>query len=100
MDYMKFVDYHRATGADISIGCLPVDEKRASDFGLMKIDEQGRIVEFAEKPKGAALQAMKVDTTVLGECGPGGGGMRGISLCVVCLLRIWEGIICLGHNMC
>ena len=25
------------------------------------------IIEFAEKPKGAALEAMKVDTTVLGE---------------------------------
>lgn len=32
----------------------------------MKIDETGRIIEFAEKPKGDALQAMKVDTTVLG----------------------------------
>ena len=66
MDYMAFVDHHRATGADITIGCLPVGAKRASDFGLMKIDETGRITEFAEKPKGAALEAMAVDTTVLG----------------------------------
>ena len=66
MDYMKFVDHHRATGADITIGCLPCDEARASDFGLMKVDGDGRIVEFAEKPKGDALRAMRVDTTVLG----------------------------------
>jgi glucose-1-phosphate adenylyltransferase len=66
MDYMKFVDHHRATGADITIGCLPCDEARASDFGLMKINAEGRIVEFAEKPKGEALRAMQVDTTVLG----------------------------------
>lgn len=66
MDYMKFVDHHRATGADITIGCLPMDDSRASDFGLMKIDDTGRIIEFAEKPKGAALKAMEVDTTVLG----------------------------------
>eukprot|EP00887_Chlorella_sp_A99_P007300 scaffold2.g7300.t1 len=66
MDYGRFVDHHRATGADITIGCLPMDERRASDFGLMKIDGSGRIVEFAEKPKGAALEAMKVDTTILG----------------------------------
>lgn len=66
MDYMAFVDHHRATGADITIGCLPVGAKRASDFGLMKIDDTGRITEFAEKPKGAALEAMAVDTTVLG----------------------------------
>jgi hypothetical protein len=32
----------------------------------MKIDGSGRIVDFAEKPKGAALDAMRVDTTVLG----------------------------------
>ena len=66
MDYMRFVDHHRATNADVTIGCLPMDDSRASDFGLMKIDESGRIVEFAEKPKGDALKAMAVDTTVLG----------------------------------
>jgi glucose-1-phosphate adenylyltransferase len=43
-----------------------MDEKRASDFGLMKIDEQGRIVDFSEKPQGDALKAMQVDTTTLG----------------------------------
>ena len=66
MDYMKFVDHHRATNADVTIGCLPMDDSRASDFGLMKIDDNGRIIEFAEKPKGDALKAMAVDTTVLG----------------------------------
>lgn len=66
MDYMKFVEAHRASNADISIGCLPVDHTRASDFGLMKIDGKGRIVDFAEKPQGEALEAMAVDTTVLG----------------------------------
>jgi glucose-1-phosphate adenylyltransferase len=66
MDYAKFVEHHRATGADITIGCLPVDPARASDFGLMKVDGSGRVVEFAEKPKGDALEAMRVDTTALG----------------------------------
>lgn len=63
---MKFVEHHRATDADITIGALPVERDRASDFGLMKVDDSGRIVEFAEKPKGAALDAMRVDTTALG----------------------------------
>eukprot|EP00891_Asterochloris_glomerata_P007782 jgi/Astpho2/7782/Aster-06074 len=66
MDYLKFVEHHRATEADITIGCLPVDYERASDFGLMKIDDEGRILDFAEKPKGKELDDMKVDTTVLG----------------------------------
>lgn len=66
MDYSDFVAHHRATGADITVSALPCAEKEASAFGLMKIDGNGRILEFAEKPKGDALQAMKVDTTVLG----------------------------------
>ena len=41
MDYMKFVEYHREQNADITVGCLPIDYERASDFGLMNIDDQG-----------------------------------------------------------
>lgn len=65
-DYMDFVGKHRESGADITISCLPMDDSRAADFGLMKIDDTGRIVDFAEKPEGEALEAMQVDTTVLG----------------------------------
>ncbi|PPR85822.1 hypothetical protein GOBAR_AA34876 [Gossypium barbadense] len=66
MDYMDFVQNHRQSGADITISSLPIDDRRASDFGLMKIDNKGRILSFSEKPKGAELKAMAVDTTVLG----------------------------------
>lgn len=66
MDYRDFVKKHRESGAAITIAVLPCDEKRASSFGVMKIDNTGTVVEFAEKPKGDALKAMQVDTTVLG----------------------------------
>ena len=66
MDYREFVQRHRETGADITLSVVPIDEKRASDFGLMKIDKSGRVVDFSEKPKGDALKKMQVDTTVLG----------------------------------
>ncbi|MCA1993963.1 MAG: glucose-1-phosphate adenylyltransferase [Coleofasciculus sp. S288] len=66
MDYRLFVERHRETGADITLSVIPIDEKRASDFGLMKIDDTGRIVDFSEKPKGDALKKMQVDTTTLG----------------------------------
>ncbi|XP_057434963.1 glucose-1-phosphate adenylyltransferase large subunit 1-like [Lotus japonicus] len=66
MDYMDFVQKHIDTNADITVSCLPMDDSRASDFGLMKIDKTGRIVQFAEKPKGSDLKAMHVDTTLLG----------------------------------
>lgn len=32
----------------------------------LQIDDNRKVLSFAEKPKGEALQAMKVDTTVLG----------------------------------
>ncbi len=60
MDYEKFIQAHRETDSDITVAALPMDEKRATAFGLMKIDEEGRIVEFAEKPKGEQLKAMMV----------------------------------------
>lgn len=66
MDYRDFVKKHRDSGAAITIAALPCAEKQATAFGLMKIDDTGRVVEFAEKPKGDALRAMQVDTTVLG----------------------------------
>ncbi|NP_001312715.1 glucose-1-phosphate adenylyltransferase large subunit 3, chloroplastic/amyloplastic-like [Nicotiana tabacum] len=66
MDYMDFVQSHRQSGADITISSLPIDDRRASDFGLMKIDDTGRVLSFSEKPKGDDLKAMAVDTSVLG----------------------------------
>ncbi|WP_448570782.1 glucose-1-phosphate adenylyltransferase [Trichothermofontia sp.] len=66
MDYRHFIERHRETKADITLSVVPIDERRASDFGLMKIDANGRVVDFSEKPKGEALKQMQVDTTVLG----------------------------------
>jgi glucose-1-phosphate adenylyltransferase len=66
MDYRLFIQRHRETNADITLSVIPIDNRRASDFGLMKIDNAGRVVKFSEKPKGDALTEMQVDTTILG----------------------------------
>jgi glucose-1-phosphate adenylyltransferase len=66
MNYAEFIERHRQTKADITLSVIPVHESRASDFGLMKIDKKGRVTSFSEKPKGEALKAMQVDTSVLG----------------------------------
>ncbi|CAO2815033.1 unnamed protein product [Amaranthus hypochondriacus] len=66
MDYMDLVQNHIDRNSDITISCVPVGESRASDYGLMKIDSRGRVVHFSEKPKGQDLQAMRVDTQILG----------------------------------
>lgn len=66
MDYSDYVMKHRETGADVTLSVVPIGYKTASSFGLMKVDDNNRIVEFSEKPKGEALEAMKVDTTAMG----------------------------------
>src|ERR1041385_6322363 len=66
MDYREFLQRHYETGADITVSVIPVQAESASEFGLLKTDSAGRIIEFSEKPKGAALEAMRVDTTKMG----------------------------------
>ena len=66
MDYRDFIQQHRKDNADITISVIPVEEKNASEFGLVKIDEKGKIIEFKEKPEGEELKSMQVDTTILG----------------------------------
>ncbi len=66
MDYREFIHKHRETGADITLSVVPIDEKRASSFGLMKVNEEGRIIDFSEKPTGDELKRMQVDTSNLG----------------------------------
>jgi glucose-1-phosphate adenylyltransferase len=66
MDYKAFIRAHRESGADITVSAVPMDPKRATSFGVMLIDGQGKITAFGEKPKGDALLAFKCDTTILG----------------------------------
>ena len=66
MDYSLFVNYHRASGADLTVAALPVDSKQAESFGLMRTDDQGNIKEFREKPTGESLKAMAVNTSRFG----------------------------------
>ncbi|MEL6937731.1 MAG: glucose-1-phosphate adenylyltransferase [Cyanobacteria bacterium J06598_1] len=66
MDYSDYVMKHRESGADVTLSVVPIGYKTASSFGLMKVDDNNRIIDFSEKPKGDALEAMKVDTTAMG----------------------------------
>ncbi len=66
MDYREFIARHLETGADVTISMTAARAEEASEFGLVKIDNTGRVIEFSEKPKGEALEGMRVDTTRLG----------------------------------
>ncbi len=66
MDYRKFLERHFDTKADMTISVHPCKREEAPEFGLLKTDAKGKIVEFSEKPKGEALESMLVDTTNFG----------------------------------
>jgi glucose-1-phosphate adenylyltransferase len=66
MDYRDFLARHYETNADVTVSVIPCGPQPASEFGLLKTDEAGRITEFKEKPKGDELLSMQVDTTKLG----------------------------------
>ena len=66
MDYRTFLKRHFDTGADLTVSVVPCRPDEAAEFGLLKTDKKGEIVEFKEKPKGDELESMRVDTTNFG----------------------------------
>lgn len=50
MDYQVMLDYHKAHRADVTIAVMPVPREEASRFGIVVTDDNGRILEFQEKP--------------------------------------------------
>lgn len=51
MDYGDMVHTHVNAKADVTIASLPVDRQAAKAFGVMRIDEAGRVHGFLEKPQ-------------------------------------------------
>ncbi len=50
-DYSLMIKQHVESGADVTVGCIEVPRKDATGFGVMKVDENDRILDFVEKPK-------------------------------------------------
>jgi glucose-1-phosphate adenylyltransferase len=51
MDYAEMLRAHVASQADVSVACMEVDIRQAVEFGVMAVDADGRISDFAEKPE-------------------------------------------------
>ncbi|MCR4652299.1 MAG: glucose-1-phosphate adenylyltransferase [Eubacterium sp.] len=51
MDYSRMLSFHKEHNADATIAVIGVPMKEASRFGIMNTDEDGKIVEFEEKPE-------------------------------------------------
>ena len=50
MDVGQMLAFHRESGADVTVAARPVDLAEASQFGVLKVDRDGRVVDFLEKP--------------------------------------------------
>lgn len=62
MDFGAMIAKHREVGADISIATIPVGDRDASEFGILKADENNFITSFIEKPKKEILSEWVSDT--------------------------------------
>jgi glucose-1-phosphate adenylyltransferase len=51
MNYRTMVEYHEEAGADLTVGALRVDQAAARQFGVMQVDQNNRVIGFAEKPE-------------------------------------------------
>jgi glucose-1-phosphate adenylyltransferase len=54
MDYRPMLEQHYERGAAVTIGCIEVPVEEAAQFGVLTVDDDGRIERFVEKPKTAA----------------------------------------------
>jgi glucose-1-phosphate adenylyltransferase len=50
MNYAEMIAFHRERRADLTIACIPVPRAQATDFGVMEVDDSGRVASFLEKP--------------------------------------------------
>jgi len=50
MDYRNLIHFHQERGADLTVGVIEVPWEEAHRFGVLSLDEQGRVTDFEEKP--------------------------------------------------
>jgi len=56
MDYREMANYHWEKQADITVAVQPVAASEASRFGILKVETDGKISSFVEKPKDPEVQ--------------------------------------------
>lgn len=50
MDVQQMVDFHKEKQGSLTVAAIRVQKSQAYHFGIIEIDEQGRMIGFAEKP--------------------------------------------------
>ncbi len=49
MNIASMIDFHMARTADVTVAAIPVDKEYAADFGVIEVNDDGRIMAFHEK---------------------------------------------------
>jgi len=62
MDFNEMFENHIAKGADISIATIPVADREAPEFGILKTDTDNYITAFIEKPAKELLPVWESET--------------------------------------
>lgn len=65
MDYRSLIKTHLEKNADITVAALPVKREAARSFGIMKVNTQGAIRQFVEKPNNDTLLDSLITPTKL-----------------------------------
>ena len=67
LDYNKVLEEHIAKGADITVVCKDIEpgEDDISRFGVVKMDEDGQILDFEEKPLVAETNTASIGVYVI-----------------------------------
>ena len=70
MDYLKLLEEHADTNADITISCIKASKKEASKFGIVGLDSSKRKVKkFLEKPNNISESMLYDENNVLVSMG-------------------------------
>lgn len=67
MDLTRFVEAHRRNVADVTVAVTPVTAEQTAGFGILKVNRQGRIVHFEEKPKAERLDELASEVPGIGR---------------------------------
>ena len=65
MDFSKMIEAHKNSGAALTIATIPVSEREAPEFGILKSNQDQVITSFVEKPKKEILSDWVSDTGAL-----------------------------------
>jgi glucose-1-phosphate adenylyltransferase len=81
MDFADMLENHKKHNAEISVATIPVPEREATEFGILKVGEGNAITSFIEKPKKELLPEWVSDTgTEMQSMGRNHLGSMGIYL--------------------